>query len=308
VLICVFICGSVAFAEEKEIVPGEQTGKFISSEWRLFNRTIDSFFSNQKYLIKENKSTIFISSAIYKSEGSKIASDFDLQMRFDLPRTTKKLKLVIEKEQNEIKKALTDENVARNKNNRTTSKYTTAYENRYTAGADFLLPKLKVFSSMIKFGIRLDMPINPFLKLNMQKDISTSFVEIDLSQSFLLYRQAGVQEISQIAFNKKWNETFHIEQINSLVWTDEKDIFELRHSLTLYQHIGDEKGLSYAIGANAKLSPTYYYDGYDASVSYRQLLYGGWLYGTYTLGADFPKADHFKNDKFVQFRLEAFFR
>ncbi len=258
--------------------------------------------------MKDNKSTIFVSTAIYKSEGSKIENDFDLQMRFDLPRTTKKLKLVIEKEQNEIKKALTDENVARNKKNRITSKYTTAYENRYTAGADFILPKLKVFSSMIKFGIRLDMPINPFLKLNMQKEINTKYVDIDLGQTFLLYRQAGFQEISQLSFNKKWSEIFHIEQINSLVWTDEKDIFELRHSLTLYQHIGEEKGLSYAIGANAKFSPTYYYDGYDASVSYRQLLYGKWLYGTMTVGADFPKSDHFDDDKFVQLRLEAFFR
>lgn len=288
---------------------GEETGKMISSEWRLFNRNIDSFFSNQRYLVGENKSNIFISTTFHKAEGSNIETDFDLQMRFDLPRTTKKLKVVVEREQNEIKKALTDENVTRSKRRtKITSRYSSVGENKYTAGVDYLIPKLKYFRSLIKVGFRIDMPINPFLKLNMQKEFKTEYVDIDLMQTFLLYRQAGFQEISQVAFNRKINETFNLEQLNSLVWTDEKDIFELRHSLTLYHHLSEEKGFSYAIGANARFTPSYHYDNYDASAGYRQMLFGKWLFGTFTVGADFAKSNRWDDQKFVQLRFEAFFK
>jgi hypothetical protein len=287
----------------------DRANKFVASEWRLFNRNVDTFFSNQKYLVGENKSSIFAYTSFYKNEGGKIETDFNIQMKFDLPRTTKRLKIIVEKEQNEIRKALSDENVTRNVKNTTIgTRYSSVSDSRYTAGANYLLPKLKYFSSLIKFGIRLDMPINPFVKLNMQKDFKLDFVDINLSQNFIEYRQEGFQEISQLAFEKKINETFHAEQMNSLVWSDETDAFDLRNSVSLYQNLGDERGLTYALGANAKLSPSVYYESYDASVSYRQLIYSKWLYGTFTVGQSYPKSDHFIAEDFAQVRLEMFFR
>lgn len=281
----------------------------IASEWRLFNRNVDTFFSNQKYLTGDNKSTIFAYASFYKKEGGKIENDYELQMRFDLPHITKKLKIVVEKEQSEIRKALSNVNVTRStKNTTTTSLLTGTSDSKYVAGADYILPKLKYFTSMLKFGLRLDLPINPFVKLNMQKDIKTDIVDINISQFFILYRQAGFQEISELAFNKKWNEKFHSEQKNSLVWTDKSDEFVLRNSLTLYQNVGDEKGLLYSVGANAKLAPSYFYDSYDVSLSYRQLVYSNWLFGSFTVGADFPKANNYNDEKFVQVRAEMFFK
>lgn len=296
-------------AAEKESAETDRYGKLIASEWRLFNHNVDTFFSNQKYLVDDNKSSIFAYTSFYKKEGGKIENDFELQMRFDLPNVTKKLKIVIEKEQNEIRKALTNENVTRSaKNTSVATQFAGAADSKYVAGADYVLPKLKYFTSMLKFGFRLDMPINPFVKLNMQKDFLTRLVDINISQFFILYRQNGFQEISQLAFNKKWNERLNSELLNSLVWTDQSDAFALRNSLSLYQGLGEEKGLSYSVGANAKLAPVFYYDSYDVSFSYRQLIFSNWLYGSFTVGADFPKSNGFKNEKFVQVRGEMFFK
>jgi hypothetical protein len=63
----------------------------------------------------------------------------------------------------------------------------------------------------------------------------------------------------------------------------------------------------YSLGAKARFSPTFHYDTYDASISSRQLLYKDCLYGTLTFGADFPKVSYFKDEKFVQFRIDMFF-
>ncbi|MFA6238015.1 MAG: hypothetical protein WC635_11845 [Bacteriovorax sp.] len=231
-----------------------------------------------------------------------------MRVKIDLPRTTKKLKIVIEKEQDETVKATTDENITKSKTITKTGAVKPTTISKYTAGANYLLTKSKYFRSLVHFGLRIDMPLNPSTKLNLQKDINAEYFDIGLFQKFILYRQEGFQEISQFLVSRKWNETFQTDLLNSLVWTDESDEFVLRNSFILYQRVGDEKGFSYSAGANAKFSPTFYYDSYDASASYRQLLYDKWLYGSLTLGVDFPKANGFKNEKFVQVRLEVFFK
>lgn len=276
----------------------DSTEKTIASEWRLFNRNVDSFFTNQPYRVNENQSTLSAYSNFYFKEGQKLQSIYDLEAKIDLPRTTKKLKLVIEKEKDEITKATTDENVITNKN----------VPSKYSAGVNYFLSQSKYFTSLIHFGLRLEMPLNPSVKINLHKDIKTEYFDIGLFQKFILYRQEGFQEVSQVSFFKKWNEIFQSDFLNSLAWTDKTDLFILRNNFIIYQYVGHEKALNYSVGANAKLSPTFYYDSYDASISYRQLLYQNYLYGTFTLGADFPKTSGFSAEKFVQVRLEVFFK
>jgi hypothetical protein len=290
----------------------DATNQYIATKWDQINRSVDMFFTNQKSKSSENKSSINIYSSFYKKEGQSIKSEYDFKLRFDLPNTTKKLKIVIERQQDEISSALSDtsapQTAAKGKRKTNVKNTRTNDDSHYTAGANFLLSQSKYFISFFHFGIRLDMPINPNVKLDLKKDIKLKHFNIGLLQKIILYRQEGLQNISQVSLNKKLSKKLQIEQINSLVWTDETDEFVFRNALVLYQNLGDEKGMSYSIGANAKFSPTFYYDGYDASVSYRQLLYSDWLYGTATLGADFPKSEHFNDEKFVQIRLDLFFR
>lgn len=266
------------------------------------------FFTNQGHQNVETKSSIFVYSSFYKKEGQSIESEYDFQLRFDFPNTTKKLKIVIEKQQDEISDALSDTSSPNEKSGSKNTKNSRNNDSNYTAGANLLLTQSKQFISKIGFGIRLDMPLNPSLKLDLKKDIKTKFVRIGLLQKLIYYRQEGLQNVSQISFNKKLSKNFQTDFVNSLVWTDESDEFVLRNNIVLYQDLGDEKGLSYSIGANAKFSPTFYYDSYDASISYRQLLYSNWLYGTLSVGADFPKSNNFNDEKYVQIRFDIFFK
>lgn len=288
----------------------DATNQYIATKWDQINRSVDMFFTNEKSDSTENNSSINVYTSFYKQEGDKIRTEYDFKLKFDLPHTTKKLKIVIERQQDEISNALTDTSApqAKGKAKKSLNNTRGVDDSHYTAGASFLLKQTKYFISSFHFGIRLDMPINPHIKLDLKKDIKLKHFNIGLLQKLILYRQEGLQNVSQISFNKKLNPKFQVEQVNSLVWTDETDIFVFRNSVVLYQDLGDEKGMSYAIGANAKLAPAFYYDNYDASISYRQLLYSNWLYGTLTTGVNFPKADHFNDNKFVQIRMDLFFK
>lgn len=312
---CFSLCYSSASYSSTTIEVIDQeidaTNQYIASRWDQFNRSVDTFFTNKSSPAK-NKSSIFVYSTFYKQEGDPIDTQYDFQLRIDLPNTSKKLKIIIEKEQDDISNVLNDKTVINKKAITATAKGGArtlgTKDNRYTAGAKMLLSQSKYFVSFIHFGIRLDMPLNPSAKIDMKKDLKFKHFNIGLSQKFNMYRQEGLQEISQVVFNKVLTETLQTDLVNSLVWSEETDRFDLRNSLVFSQNLGDEKGISYSIGANAKFSPTYYYDSYDTSISYRQLLYRDWLYGTLSVGANFPKASNFNDEKFVQIRFDIFFR
>lgn len=297
----------------------DTANRYIARRWRLLNRNVDRYFSNKSYKIDENKSSLFAYASFYKKEGQKIEQDYDFQLKFDLPSTTKRLKLVIEREQDEIRNALTDENLTagkvrsskgRGKGSKTVSKVTTGSNTKssYTAGFDYFVKQTKSFSSILKFGIRLDMPVNPSVKLNLNKDLDLKFATLGLQQNFIVYRQEGFQEISQAVLSRKWTERFQTDFFNALVWTDESDQFALRNNILFFLNVGEEKMVTLSAGANARLSPNFRYESYDTSISYRQLLYNEWLYGAFTYGKDFPRANHFKDENFVQFRTEIFFK
>jgi hypothetical protein len=279
----------------------------VAAKWEQFNRSVDMFFTNQGSRNQENKSSVMVYSSFYKKEGRPVEKDFDFQLRIDLPNTTKKLKIVIEKQQDEISDALSDSSVSNKSVSKNGRVIDGKRENHYAAGANFLLTQSKYFVSLVNFGIRLDMPLNPFAKLELQKDIKTKHMNIELSQKILYYRQAGLQEISQITLNKKFNKKVQLDFINSLVWSEETDYLILRNSFVLYHSLGHEKGLTYSVGANTRFHP-YRYDSFDTSLSYRQLVYKDWLYGTWTVGADFPKANDYTDEKFVQFRIDIYFK
>lgn len=287
----------------------DATNTYIATKWDQINRSVDLFFTNQPVKQEEQKSSILVYLSSYKKEGQKIENDVDFQFKISLPNTSKKLKIVVEKQQDEITNALTDSSVSNNrslsKNGRLTDKQD---DNRYTAGASFLLDKTQDFLSSLSFGIRISMPLNPYVKADLQKTYQLSWVNIGLSQKLILYRQEGFEEVSQVSFTKKWNQTYQTDFTNALVWTHETGKFALRHALVLTQTINSRKGLAYSVGANAKFTPTYYYNSYDTSVSYRQLLHKDWLFGTWTVGADFIKENHFNDDKFVQVRADIFFK
>lgn len=280
----------------------DETQQFISDQWTDLNYNADIFFSNHGYKRSENKSMIMAYYSIYKKESIKPEYNFDLKIKVHLPSTTKRMKIVIEKERDEILESTNSDAV----NARTGE--TTPTKSNYVAGLNYILSSSPYYETFLDLGMKILLPLDPFAKFRIQKNVITSYVNISAAQKFIYYRQDGFQEISQLSFSRKFNPTFQTEQANSLSWEDKTDTFILRNSLTLNQNITDKKTMSYSIGANARLSPVLHYYSYDCAISYRQLIHSKWLYASLAIGADFPKDHDFQMEKFILGRVEVFFR
>lgn len=281
----------------------EKANKYIASKWRLLNRDLDTFFSNDpsKVEVDESRDNIKAYFSIYKKESDKLEKDFDIKLRINLPKTTQKLKLVVEREQDDIANALSDENFPQGKYN------TVSKKKNYSAGFDYLLSRTKSFRSNLQFGMRLSMPIDPSVKLDFSKDFNYSLARLTLFQKFIYYRQEGYQQISQMNLARHWTNNFQTDFINSLVWTDEEDRFVLRNNLIFYYHFEDEHNLSLSLGANALFRPNFHYDSYDISLNYRRPFLYSWLFIIPSVGMEFVHEENFKREYFGQLKFEIYF-
>jgi hypothetical protein len=266
------------------------------------------YFTNQGTNQSDNNSSLFAYSSFTKAEGQKLQSQYDFQAKFDLPNTTKNLKIVIEKQQDDIANVLSDNAVSNNKTITQDGRTFTKTQTHYMAGLKYFSKPSDFVNSSLHLGIRVDLPLNPSLKLNLDKVIKTQIMTIGFLQELILYRQEGFSEVSQVSFNRQLTTRLSAAFVNSLVWSDATNKFVLRNNVVLSQDLANERTLTLSIGANAQFSPRTYYDSYDTSLSYRQLVFSNWLYGTTAVGANFAKSDNFNNEKFVQLRLDIYFK
>ena len=275
----------------------DNTQRFISSNWLNLNYSIDSFLADEKYKKSQNKSMMMLSWEAFQKEGQKLENYFDFKIKVHFPKASKRLSVVIEKERDEIIES----------RNNTATQGQASKDSNYSAGVSYLLHQSPYWKTSLDTGIRLELPLNPYGKFRIYNAIDSKFVNIYMGQKFIAYRNEGFSEITQLSFSKKLSARFHLSQDNTLTWTDQDDIFILRNSLSLSHSIDKKQSIYYSAGANAYLSPTYYYYRYDVAVAYRRLLHKKWLYGNLSTGAEFLKDQNFDMECFVLGRLEMLF-
>jgi hypothetical protein len=281
---------------EKTIEYIDDTQEFTSSYWTSINHQVDMYFVNKKYDKSLNKSSINFSYDIYKKEGQKLLKTFDFRIKIHVPKISEEFKFVIEKEKNAIIQATTSESKQVQANQ----------QNNYVASAHYLISDSKYYKSSVHSGIRLVVPLDPFIKFNFFKDINLSYVDIYLGQLFLFYKQDGFSEVTQMSFSKKITNKLSWAQNNTLAWKHQDNFLVLRNALGFFYQLTSTSETSYSVGANAKIKIGCYsyYDNYDTAASYTRLLHSDWFYGTISIGADFPKEKEFEMEKFVLLRFQ----
>ena len=275
----------------------DESQRFISNFWLDVNYGMDSFFAGEKYSKDLNKARILAYYDVFKREGEELKNYFDISIKIHLPKLSKRLSVTIEKERDEVLES---------RSNQITQGQATK-ESDYAASLNYLNLS-DLISTELNTGIRFDMPLDPFIKYRLYKDFNPSWLQIHMEQMFIYFRQEYLSEYTQISFAKQISPDFSISESNTLSWSDADDIFVIRNAFNFNYRIDDRKSFSLGLGANALLDPTFYYNKYDASISYRQILYKKWLFGSFGFGADFLKEDNWDMKNFGVIRLEILFQ
>lgn len=317
ILLLFFIIAKVCFAQE--VIDNEDKTNILNSSltlidksqnlaqdsWRGLNYSVDSFFSDKRYKAEENESKVMASWTGNKTESKNFQTVWDLAIKIHLPQITKRLSITFEKERDEIVDATNSYTQrALNSNSSANDNPKGSNTNSYAAAATLLLSDSPYYKSDLRTGLKLLLPLDPFLKLSIYNEKKFKDFNIGAEQKFILYRQDGASEFTSLRWGYRLNSTSHLSQNNVLAWKDTTDNFTVRNDLSIGFELKENKGLTYSLGANALLSPSYHYTNYDTSISYRQLLFSKWFWGTLSIGAEFPKENHFKQANFIQLGLE----
>lgn len=283
--------------KNRAVIFVDETQRFISNFWHDVNYGMDSFFAGEKYARDLNKANILAYYDIFKREGEPLKNYFDIKIKIHLPKLSKRLSLTIEKERDDILESRSNQVTQ----GQATKDSDYAASVNYTNLSDFINTELNT-------GFRFSMPLDTFIKYRLYQNFDPGWFKIHIEQRFIYFRQEYLSEYTQLSFGKQISENFSLSQSNTVSWSDADDIFVLRNGLLLSQKISDKKSMSYSIGANALFDPTFYYNKYDASISYRQILYKTWLFGSLGFGADFLKENNWEMKNFGVIRLEMIFQ
>ncbi len=286
----------------------DETQRFITNQWIGLNYRLDMFFSEHEYEKSKNKSTILAYYSFYKKESLATKYDYDIKMRFHFPEISGRMRVVLERERDELVQSKENELTGVASVTATGTPERNLNQSNFNAGVSYFLPQTQIFKTFFDVGMRIKLPLDPYSKLRFQKSIDTKWLNLFFSQSFFLYRQDGFQEITQFSLSRKLNPKFLLELINTLSWADNQDIFYPRNNLILYYYLKDKDTLNFSLGASARLSPTTYYSSYDTTIGYRKLIHEDWFFTNFSVGADYPKVKNFKPESFILGRAEIFFR
>jgi hypothetical protein len=216
-----------------------------------------------------------------------------LTARFNLPKVSKKLKIVIESDDEDTSIDSLDENLATNDNNESTVGL------RY----DILAKDRSSFN--VKVTIR------PSIELRYR--YSYPFSEQTLARfTQKLYQKKEVTgESTHIDIDHSINQAFLIRWANLAKFESDINDFELGTGLTLYQYISKRRALSYKAGLTWYTKSSLYVYNTHLSATYRQNILRKWLFYELIPEVNWDKEDvhsNTENDLKFTFRLEVLFK
>jgi len=225
------------------------------------SRSIDSFFGNDYNDIKvKNGSYLQTSLDSYVESGRSFQYRFNIKYRIHLPKTQKRLNLVLEDFKDTISKDQSNSDTILD----------SANSNDYTLGVQFQkLTKTNIsinYGTGIKFG---SVSPDPYITLSLKKEFYfPAKWEWILYKNIRLYLDAGVDNIVSINPTRVINPYLKLSFPNIYRYIEDlNNRHEIVNSVVLDQYIGNNSGLSYIFSiysssdSNSKFKLQYYYTG-----------------------------------------------
>lgn len=263
---------------------------------------LDNFFGNDRSDDESNNTRIRIYTISTKFEAQNPSTEGNLKLQLVLPKTQKRLQLVVEsddddEDQNNDAAGVGANNQA-NPNNQNNSNATSAAL-RYIVDAAGIRTS---FDSGLRFT---DTP-QLFYRIRFRKNVrlSDKWVFRPVEQIRWL-QDEGHSSNTDLDFDRSIDKTWSFRFQNNVFWNDQDYIIFLTNGPSWFQRINDKIGLSYNFRINSANIPAFSVNNYNFSVGYRQLLYKKWFFGSLTPALSFPRENNFHRTPSLTLRFDA---
>jgi len=256
----------------------DDTHQILSEQVSSASDIVDSFFGEERIDGDHNKSKIRLNfSTTFDDEGN-TTSTTNISTSLILPRTQKKLNLIVE----DAKKNFTDDDLSDTGGSQKQNKATTdtVTESTPSAALQYKIFDSKNWTIDTKTGVIFSDPdLDPYARLRVRRSFYLENKwESRLTQLVRWSPLRDYEESTGLVFDKTINKQLLFRIKNGISWRKKTRLFSLGHGYSLYHQLASNKALEYFSNISGIHEPKIYTTGYNLGVAYRQMVYNNWIF------------------------------
>ena len=275
------------------------SGKIVS-----FATDIDRFFGNDRNYQESNRSVVQLDLARATGYGGDRKLVLSARANLNLPSTEKKLHLLIESnpDQNITGEPAPNQNTAIN--NQVSGPQSYGLALRY----EKVKEELKALHISADAGLKFQgIHIDPFMRARSSYSIPFDNWRLKAAESVYWFNTIGAGETTQVDLEHVLSEPVLFRATSNATWLNDKQNFDLRQDLSVYQTLNERTALLYQVSAIGVSNPQVELTEYVAQILYRYRLHREWIFFELNPQLIFPKVNNFNSSFALTMRLEMLF-
>ncbi len=267
----------------------------------LSNR-LDSFFGDPRIDDETNNTRIrlFNETFFRESAGPVNTSGFKVQLK--LPRTERRLQLVVSRDDEDEDNDTTSPNQANLKAGQTSDR-----REQTNAGIRYLLDLWDArFSSDLGLSIS-EWPPAVFGRLRARKRARFGKWVFRPAQIFRWQDRVGWTSQTNGDLDRRLSDSWLFRLDNRLDWAEEDGTYKLQTGPVMLQKVSDQIAMTYSAKAYFEDEPQWAVNNYTLAINFRQLLYKEWFFWQIGPYLNFPREDSFHRTPGATIKFEAIF-
>ncbi len=206
--------------------------------------SFDRFFANEQFYRYTTRSFVQLSLDGLFEEGGKIAGAVRLRAKVDLPGATRRFKLLFDtdpiEKQSTVKRSVDDPTTIGSTN----KDYYASLQRKRGLGAGW--------SVRPELGLRLALPLDPFAKLLITKDLPLDETwKMRVDENIYWYKDSGYGSDTSMQFDHHLGNGNLFRSVTFARYTEENPYLSLSQVFTFYQTITPRQKMSYQWGVFA---------------------------------------------------------
>ena len=275
-----------------------ETHIVISNGLERAARRIDSFFAADQAFEESTRSYARLRFDTILDQDTQLSFKGNVRVRIDLPRTERKLKLLIESDTRDT----TDP--ARNQIDQTPVEAVKRQD--YLISVE-QVENLNAWDIRPAAGIKLRWIPDPFVRIR-----ATRYQDLDgwlmrTAGNLFWFVSEGAGATSTLDFDRAMGETALFRSGTTLRWAETDQFLTAEQLMSIYQRIDPRRYIVYQAGAVATRNPDWAMQQYFVAVHFRKNVYKNWLFMEVIPQINYTVDRDFRADPALTFRIEGVF-
>jgi hypothetical protein len=276
------------------------SGKIIS-----FATEIDRFFANDRDFQESNNSMLQLALTKVSGYGGDSKIGLSARANLNLPYAEKRLHLLIESNPDQ---SSIIEPSPQTKNKAINTQVTVPQSYGLALRYEKLKEELKPFHLSADAGLKFQgVNVNPFIRSRGSYSLPLDKWRLKAAESVYWFNTLGVGETTQLDLEHVLSKSTLFRASSNLTWLNDKQNFDIRQDLSIYQTMNERNAILYQISAIGVSNPQLEVTEYIGSVFYRYKLHKDWVFFELSPQLHFLKTNNFDASFSLGMRLEFLF-